>query len=51
VCLREGIGISKDLKGAAHLFKLSADQGNADGQWLYGVCLHDGKEISKDLKG
>jgi TPR repeat protein/serine/threonine protein kinase len=51
VCLRDGIGISKDLKGAAHHFKLSADQGNAYGQLCYGVCLRDGIGISKDLKG
>jgi TPR repeat protein len=51
VCLREGIGISRDLQGAARYFKLSADQGNADGQWLYGLSLRDGSGISRDLQG
>jgi TPR repeat protein len=32
LCLRDGIGISTDLKRAVHYFKLSADQGNAYGQ-------------------
>jgi TPR repeat protein len=32
VCLRDGKGISTDMKSAAHYFKLSADQGNAVGQ-------------------
>jgi TPR repeat protein len=31
--------------------RLLADQGNAVGQWRYGVCLRDGIGISKDLKG
>jgi TPR repeat protein len=51
LCLRDGTGISKDLRGAAHYFKLSADQGNADSQWRYGLCRRDGNGISKDLKG
>jgi TPR repeat protein len=50
VSLRDGIWISKDLKGATHYFKLSSDQGNADGQFWHGVCLH-GTGIPKDLKG
>jgi hypothetical protein len=49
VCLRDGIGISKEVKSATHYLKLSADQGNADGQWLYGECLRDGTGISQDL--
>jgi TPR repeat protein len=34
---------------AVHYFKLSPDEGSADGQWQYGECLRDGKDISKDL--
>jgi hypothetical protein len=30
VCLRDGLGISKDLKGAEYYLKLSADQRNAE---------------------
>jgi TPR repeat protein len=51
VCLRDGIGISTDLGGAAHYLKLSSDQGNAFGQCCYGVCLRDGRGISTDLGG
>jgi TPR repeat protein len=32
----------------AHDFKLSADQGNADRQWLYGLCLQDGRGVPID---
>jgi TPR repeat protein len=42
-CLHDGIGISKDLKGAAQYFKLSADQGNAKGECQWGICLLTGK--------
>jgi TPR repeat protein len=49
--LLSSTGISKDLKGATQYFKLSADQGNAVGQWRYGGCLLFGTGISKDLKG
>jgi TPR repeat protein len=50
-CLRDGIGISQDLRGAAHSCKLSPDQGNPVGQWQYGLCLRDGVGISQDLRG
>jgi TPR repeat protein len=40
-----------DLREATHFLKLSADQGNAEGQWRYGVCLQKGDGISKDLRG
>jgi TPR repeat protein len=49
--LQDGQGIPIDLEGAAHYFKLSADQGNANGQWRYGECLRDGKGIPIDLEG
>jgi TPR repeat protein len=38
------------LRSAAHYFKLSADQGDPDGQCFYGLCLRDGKGISPDLR-
>jgi hypothetical protein len=50
-CLRDGIGISKDLRGAADYSKQSADQGNSDGQGAYGVCLRVGIGVSQDLRG
>jgi TPR repeat protein len=37
------------LISGARYFKLSADQGNADGQCCYGRSLRDGTGISKDL--
>jgi TPR repeat protein len=49
VCIMEQ-EFQKDLKGAAHYFKLSVDQGNADGEYCYGLCLQYGTGISKDLK-
>jgi TPR repeat protein len=44
-----GQGISTDLKSAAHYLKLSANQGNASGQYGYGVCLRFAIGISSDL--
>jgi hypothetical protein len=41
---------SIDIGPAAHCFKLSADQGNADDQRFYGECLGPGIEMSTDLK-
>jgi TPR repeat protein len=38
------------LKGAAHYFKLAADQGNAAAQNNYGVCLKKVEGVSIDLK-
>jgi TPR repeat protein len=48
--LEHGQCIEKDLKLASYYFKLSADQGNADGQCNYGCCLEHGRCIEKDLK-
>jgi TPR repeat protein len=31
-------------------YKLSADQGNAEGQWRYGVCLLNGEGVEVDLR-
>jgi TPR repeat protein len=42
---------STELRRAAHEFKPSPDQGNADGQWRYGACLWNTQVISKDLSG
>jgi TPR repeat protein len=49
-CLKNGKGVSKDLKEAARYYKMSADQGNAHGQNNYGDCLRNGEGVSKDLK-
>jgi TPR repeat protein len=49
LCLRDGTGISKDLKGAAHYFKLSSDQGNVEGQCQWGMCLLTGKIAQRNL--
>jgi TPR repeat protein len=38
-----------NLRGAAHYFKLSADQGNAAGQFSYGLCLLNGDGVPIDL--
>jgi TPR repeat protein len=42
--------VSIDLKGAAHYFKLAADQGDAIGQYNYGHSLQNGENVSKDFK-
>jgi TPR repeat protein len=49
MCLQNGTGISPDLKGAVHYFKLSADQGNAAGQCQWGMCLLAGKVVQRDI--
>jgi TPR repeat protein len=38
-----------DLPEAVKYYRLSADQGNADGQWRYGFCLESGKGVGIDL--
>jgi hypothetical protein len=44
-----GEGVAKDLAQAARLFRLAADQGHADGQYLLGVMYVEGKGVAKDL--
>jgi hypothetical protein len=48
IALRDGLGVSKDAVKAAKYFKLSADQGNADGQCLYGIALRDGIGVARN---
>jgi TPR repeat protein len=47
--LEDGSGVSKDVAEAAKYFKMSADQGNSEGQWRYGRCLFGGCGVPKDL--
>jgi TPR repeat protein len=47
-----GIGAARDLDEsaqAAQYYRLSADQGNSTGQWLYGQCLELGLGVDLDL--
>jgi TPR repeat protein len=44
-----GKGVSVNLSEAARYYKLSADQGNSNGQNRYGLCLELGKGVSVDL--
>jgi hypothetical protein len=46
VCFRDGIHLSDD-SGGARSFKLSADQGDAQGKW--GMCLLVRKVIGCDI--
>jgi TPR repeat protein len=39
-----------DLNGAAHYFKLSADQGDTAGQYWHGQCMLDGDGVSTELQ-
>ena len=47
--LKFGEGVTKDLAGAAHYFKISADQGHAQAQYNYGVMLYHGYGIEQNL--
>jgi TPR repeat protein len=38
-----------NLSEAAHYFKLSADQENADGQFYYGRCREHGRGVAVNL--
>jgi TPR repeat protein len=44
-----GIGVKKNLKKAAELFKLAADQGNSTAQYLYSKALSEGKGVRKNI--
>ena len=50
-CLQYGDGVAYDFEKAGHCFKLSADQGDPDGQYRYGKWLQskaDSLSYSKD---
>jgi TPR repeat protein len=47
--LHNGEGISKNVHLAAKYYKLSADQGNADAQYAYGLLLKNGEGVSKNV--
>jgi TPR repeat protein len=44
-----GLGVAKDLAEAARLFRLAADQGNANAQFNLGVMYENGEGVAKDL--
>jgi TPR repeat protein len=48
--LEDGIGVQKSVSEAAREYKLSADQGNSDGQWHYGNCLERGEGVPQDQR-
>jgi TPR repeat protein len=48
-CFEKGYGVDKDFVRAAEYYRLSAEQGNADGQFNFGVCLENGSGVDKDL--
>jgi len=49
-CYEFGRGVEKDEKEAARLYRLSSEQGNADGQWRLGMCYYYGRGVAeKDL--
>jgi hypothetical protein len=49
VALRAGLGVKKDPVGGAKYFKMSADQGNSDGQDEYGWALRNGFGAQEDF--
>jgi uncharacterized protein len=50
VCYQNGTGVNVDMKKAVELYKLSADQGNATGQYCLGVCYKYGTGVDLDMK-
>jgi TPR repeat protein len=50
VCLYNGIGVQQNFEMAAYYFKLSADQGLAEGQYRYGICLHKGDGVQRNFE-
>jgi TPR repeat protein len=44
-----GVGVAQDLVCAAEFYRLSAEQGNADGQCCFGICLELGFGVAQDL--
>jgi TPR repeat protein len=48
IAYSDGLGVAQDSVKAAEYFKLSAHQGNADGQWLYGRGLADGIGMARN---
>jgi TPR repeat protein len=51
--LRNGEGVSTDLKGAGDCLKLGVDQrnANADAQLKHGLCLQNGECVGINFKG
>jgi TPR repeat protein len=45
---RSDEGPVQSLSKAAEYYRLSADQGNSEGQWRYGDCLRNGKGVTRD---
>eukprot|EP00931_Biecheleriopsis_adriatica_P043236 TRINITY_DN2472_c0_g1_i11.p4 TRINITY_DN2472_c0_g1~~TRINITY_DN2472_c0_g1_i11.p4 ORF type:complete len:103 (-),score=28.68 TRINITY_DN2472_c0_g1_i11:8-316(-) len=45
---RDGRGVEKDEVEAARLFRLAAEQGDADAQYNLGVMYRDGRGVPKD---
>ena len=49
LCLKNGKGVSRNLKEAARYFMMAADQGHPRAQFNYGVCLDNGEGVKRDL--
>jgi TPR repeat protein len=49
--LKKSECVSIDFQGAAHYFKLAADQGYAHAQFNYGMCLYQGEGVSINFQG
>jgi TPR repeat protein len=44
-------GVSKELNGAGHYWKLAADQGFAVAQYRYAICFINGDSLQQDVEG
>ena len=45
VCHRDGLGVPQDMMRAADLFKLAADQGDANAQMSLGAMYANGQGV------
>ena len=49
-CYENGYGVGEDLERAVHCYRLSAEKGSANGQYLLGQCYALGKGVEQDLE-
>ncbi|OHT03783.1 hypothetical protein TRFO_01446 [Tritrichomonas foetus] len=51
LCLRDGLGVSKNVHEATRVFKQLADSNDPNGMLEYALCLKNGIGIQQDLQG
>ena len=48
-CYEYGYGVTQDYKKAIRLYRMAADKGNPEAQYLLGHCYEYGIGVSKDI--